>query len=114
MNNQELLEFAAKARGLEADKSPYNGGGKNNTGFDVIGNLVLDWHDGVVWNPLTNIADCAEMEAHLEIDVSWFKDRVECCTYRFLAKEHYSNHPTKQSARMLASTRVAAEIGRSI
>lgn len=47
----KILEAAAKACELRKDDSPYNGGGEGNTGFDLLGNLVLDWDDAEVWNP---------------------------------------------------------------
>lgn len=42
MTDHELLELAAKAVGIKIDKSPYNGGGSGNDGFDIAGNAVLD------------------------------------------------------------------------
>ena len=55
--DRELLEKAAKAAGIVFDLSPFNGGGVNNTGFNLIGDAVLDWHNGVTWNPLTDDGD---------------------------------------------------------
>lgn len=57
MTDHELLEASAKAAGLVIDKSPYNGGGAGNTGFDMLGNAMLDWHNNVRWNPLNDDGD---------------------------------------------------------
>ena len=62
-SDRRLLELAAKAAGLRIDKSKYNGGGSNNTGFDMDGNAMLDWHNNVIWNPLTRGGD-ARSTAH--------------------------------------------------
>ena len=71
MNNHKLLEMAAKAAGLTIDKSKYNGAGCPNTGFDVLGNAVLDWHNGVKWNPLTNDGDALRLATKLKIDLTF-------------------------------------------
>jgi hypothetical protein len=72
------------------------------------------------WNPLNDIAQCAEMECLLAIDLSWeqvantaviaknFTEFGELENY-FLSQ--YEDHPSKQAARMAASTAVAAMIG---
>jgi hypothetical protein len=65
--DRQLLELAAKAAGLRIDKSPYNGGGAGNTGFDVCGNAVLDWHNGKTWNPLTSDGDALRLAVKLQL-----------------------------------------------
>ena len=67
--DRELLELAAKAAGVRIDKSPYNGGGHGNTGFDVLGNAVLDWHNGTKWNPLTDDGDALRLAVNLQLTV---------------------------------------------
>lgn len=74
MNDKTLLELAAKAAGLTIDKSPYNGGGHGNTGFDMDGNAVLDWHNGKTWNPLTDDGDLYRLARAVGIDIS-FSDK---------------------------------------
>jgi hypothetical protein len=64
MNDREMLELAAKSAGIEIDKSPYNGGGLGNTGFDVAGNAVLDWHNNETWNPLTDDGDVFRLDCY--------------------------------------------------
>lgn len=51
ITHQQELELLAEWLGIKIDKSPYNGGGTGNTGFDICGNAVIDWHNGKVWNP---------------------------------------------------------------
>lgn len=65
MNDRELLEAAAKAAGIEIDKSGFNGGGTGNTGFDLLGNAVLDWHNSKTWNPLADDGDALRLAAKL-------------------------------------------------
>lgn len=65
--DRELLELAAKAAGLRIDKSPTNGGGLKNDGFDLNGNAVLDWHNGITWNPLKSDADAFRLAVTLRI-----------------------------------------------
>uniref|UniRef100_A0A6M3M7T6 Uncharacterized protein n=1 Tax=viral metagenome TaxID=1070528 RepID=A0A6M3M7T6_9ZZZZ len=65
MTDRELLELAAKAAGLKIDKSPHNGGGTKNDGFDLLGNAVLDWHNNIRWNPLTDDGDALRLAVDL-------------------------------------------------
>jgi hypothetical protein len=67
MTDRKLLEAAAKAAGIVIDKSPYNGGGHRNDGFTVMGNAVLDWHNGITWNPLTDDGDALRLAVKLRI-----------------------------------------------
>ena len=71
MNDRALLELAAKAAGVNIDKSPSNGGGTNNTGFDIMGNAVLDWFHGKTWNPLTDDGDALRLAVacRMQIDI---------------------------------------------
>ena len=69
MNDRELLEAAAKAAGIKIDKSTTNGGGMGNTGFDMLGNAMLDCHEGIKWNPLTDDGDALKLAAKLKIPV---------------------------------------------
>ena len=71
MTDREMLELAAKAAGFRIDKSETNGGGRGNTGFDCMGSAVLDWHNGISWNPLRNDGDALRLAAKLKIDLAW-------------------------------------------
>lgn len=69
MTDRELLEAAARAAGLKIDKSPYNGGGDGNTGFDMSGDAVLDWHNNKRWNPLRDDGDALRLAVRLGLVV---------------------------------------------
>lgn len=68
MTDKELIELAAKAAGLVIDKSETNGGGSGNTGFDILGNAFLDWHNSTIWNPLADDGDAFRLAVKLNID----------------------------------------------
>ena len=63
---REMLEYAAKACGIEID-----------WGMHERGNEAC-WHGAYEWNPLTNSADCAAMCAELGIDTLWTDTSVIC------------------------------------
>jgi hypothetical protein len=90
MTDRELLEAAAIAAGLKIDKSPSNGGGHGNTGFDVMGNAVLDWHNGTKWNPLTDDGDALRLAVKLgiaiELHPAWVYARA------VMPNDHYRWH----------------------
>jgi hypothetical protein len=110
-DDRELLELAARAAGLKIDKSSTNGGGIGNTGFDCMGNAVLDWHNNKRWNPLTDDGDNARLEAALQIDTTWHKKGVVCGD----VYEFFGDHDNdKQKTRRYASVKAAAEIGRAL
>src|SRR5574337_1719468 len=68
-SDRELLELAAKAAGLRIDKSKLNGGPTPNTGFDLAGNVVLDWHNGTTWNPLTHDGDALRLAVEMGLEL---------------------------------------------
>lgn len=68
-DDRELLELAAKAAGIRPDTSQTNGGPSRNDGFVIAGNLVLDWHNCKVWNPLTDDGDALRLAVKLSIAV---------------------------------------------
>ena len=130
MADRELLELAAKAAGKKIDKSPYNGGGQGNTGFDCMGRVALDWHNGKFWDPLGDDGDALRLAVKLGIKVMPYpvydspKHSV-CASRRSLAPpdddentyvgpdciEVYGSDPYAATRR--AIVRAAAEIGRS-
>lgn len=76
MSDRKLLELAAKAAGIVIDKSATNGGGRGNTGFDMLGNAVLDWHNKIKWNPLEDDGDALRLAVTLGIIVgAYSKER---------------------------------------
>lgn len=117
--DRELLELAAKAFGIKADKSPYNGGGATNTGFDLRGNLVVDWHNGHKWNPLSDDGDALRLAVKLRIDIEWTEpEEVYASSHngeqnRQLTEwAEHSGCPASATRR--AIVRAAAEIGRTM
>jgi hypothetical protein len=115
--DRELLELAAKAAGIAIDYSTMNGGGFGNTGFDMMGNAVLDWHNAVKWNPLTDDGDAFRLAIQLRMCVdTWgvgvvsaavlLKNRV------FVAEEQRGDDA--EDATRHAIVRAAAEIGRAM
>lgn len=119
MNDRELLELAAKAAGLEIDKSPCNGGGRGNTGFDVMGNAVLDWHDMTRWNPLTDDADAFRLAMKLDLKMhhGYTRNSVGPAAFagdgeQFCIESHEDYADGKCGAMRRAITRYAAEIGK--
>ena len=67
--DRELLELAAKAVGIRIEKSPFNGGGHGNDGFDIMGSVVLDWHNGTTWNPLADDGDALRLAVKLKLAI---------------------------------------------
>lgn len=99
----ELLELAAKAARIKIDKSATNGGGRGNTGFDCLGNAVLDWHNDVTWNPLTDDGDAMKLAVKLKIiDMNKELDA--------LVREEQRRYPRAEATRR-AIVRIAANIG---
>lgn len=118
MTDRELLELAAKAAGLEIDKSPYNGGGSGNTGFDCMGNAVLDWHNGVRWNPLADDGDALRLAVKLRIQITpGTYNEYEATAFRAGAAEAHEKTTMgygTEAATRRAIVRAAAEIGKSM
>jgi len=84
------------------------------------------WHENPdlarPWNPTTSRSDCFDLETALGLEVAWFEFavsfRTDCRDQSYI--ERFSDHsaPTlnesKSLARMMAATRAAAEIFRSM
>ena len=110
MNTKEMLRLAALAAGIAIDKS-YG----DKTGFDVCGNVVLDWHNGVTWNPLDNDGDALILAVGLRLEIEFGSHfvnvgRSDINKEWHLAREEFGNNPL--AATRLAIVRAAAEIGR--
>lgn len=69
MTDRELLELAAKAAGIRIDKSETNGGGVGNYGFSVTGDAMLDWHNNIRWNPLSDDGDALRLAVKLRLSI---------------------------------------------
>ena len=118
MTDRELLEAAAKAAGLTIDKSQFNGGGFGNTGFDLLGNAMLDCHNGTTWNPLTDDGDALRLAVKLKfvIDSGGITPRA-AKTYvggseGYLSHELHGADPCAATRR--AIVRAAAAIGAEV
>ena len=111
MTDRELLEFAAKAAGIEWVDGHENAGLRNR--------------DGRVWNPLTDDGDAFRLAVTLNIDIEFREG--EMWAYRhafadgecFTATERLSDHQPKNCgtgcrATRRAIVRAAAEIGRNM
>lgn len=103
MSDVEMLECAAKAVGMKAGESMY-------PNQQLAG--------GLIWDPLGNDADCAMLEAALEIDVHWghcvLDSDEPCVVCGRLREAPTAAEPygfDKRAARRRASVRVAAQIG---
>lgn len=113
MTDKELLELAAKAAGIKIDKSPFNGGGANNTGFDLMGNAVLDWHNDQRWNPLTDDGDALRLAVKLRMEI--LVEEIRISVYSELTVEKCEMYPADHLAttrRLIVET--AAEIGKAM
>ena len=100
---REMLEYAAKACGIEID-----------WGMHERGNEAC-WHGAYEWNPLTNSADCAAMCAKLGINSRWYSESgFMACG---IGKENnvsatFADHNNdREAAWRYAATMVAAKIG---
>jgi len=111
MVDHELLELAAKASGIRIDYSTTNGGGPNNTGFDMLGNAVLDWHNSKIWNPLTDDGDALRLAVKLEmvITIVALGATVDCQD----VTRADVNLDAPYAATRRAIVRAAAEIGKT-
>lgn len=115
MIDRELLELAAKAAGIRIDKSETNGGGVGNDGFCVTGDAMLDWHNNIRWNPLTNDGDALRLAVDLGIDVQQLQatELVEAWKYPHqTCGQDYGQD--KYAATRRAIVRAAAEIGKAM
>lgn len=65
-DEKEMLELAAKAVNISLDVSGKNGGKKGDA-FDLLGNVVLDWHNNITWNPLKDDGDAFRLMVKLKI-----------------------------------------------
>lgn len=115
MDDRTLIEQAALAAGIKIDKSETNGGGRGNTGFDVMGNAVLDWHNGTTWNPLTDDGDAFRLAVKLQLQITpGTYNKNEFSAFhagRGEAHEHWSTMQDECAATRRAIVRAAAYSG---
>lgn len=117
MTDREMLELAAKAAGIPIDRSDTNGGGVGNDGFGLTGDLMLDWHNDIRWNPLRDDGDALRLAVKLRMDVEpWVHGDSACarvgCGEILVDEPHYGDDPERATRR--AIVRAAAEIGKAM
>jgi hypothetical protein len=107
MVDHELLTLAARAAGITLTWPD----GENDHP------RVTD-KDGAVWiwNPVEFPGDCLQLEVSLDLNVMPNRDCVDVYpARRVYVVERYNSHDgDKLKARMMASTRAAAEIGKTM
>ena len=121
-DDRELLELAAKAARIKIDKSETNGGGHGNTGFDCMGNAVLDWHNNKTWNPLKDDGDALRLAVKIAIDIEFFVAdgatsavQTNWCEYHCnIGRDEVEPKGDPYAATRRAIVRAAAEIGRNM
>lgn len=69
MTDLELTRKCAEAMGLEIDYSTTGGGGERNTGFDMLGRAVIDWHNGITFDPLHDDAQAMALAKRFELHI---------------------------------------------
>lgn len=115
MDTKEMLELAAKACGMDV-WFPRMNGGRNMDGTRIILTPCHTKRGGVIveWNPPEDDGDCFRMECQLGIDGTWPSKFVAMSQVNNITvvELYDDNTDSKAAARRLASTRVAAEIGR--
>jgi hypothetical protein len=105
MTDRELLELAAKAAGVKFDK-PSRNGAPDRSGFDLIGNAVLDWHDGKTWNPLTDDGDALRLYVKLNM--------LHGKVFARSVSDNHEDGDDIYAATRRAIVRAAAEIGKAM
>lgn len=84
MNEKEMLLLAAKIGGIKIDdvkNSPIGmPEGTAVGGFNMNGDLVLDWQTGKVWNPLSYSGDAFDLAAHIGMETTfyWSTNHAHC------------------------------------
>ena len=111
MTDKEMLEYAAKAAGIDSDrlKNRYDHWDKDHAPVLV----------GRAWNPLTDDGDALRLAVRLGISVSFDRldqgideRRVFAVYNRGVEFEHLGNDPLAATRR--AIVRAAAEVGRKL
>lgn len=103
---RELLELAASAAGLRVKREEIHGCYWVEPGQGLV---IKPWHPG------RDSADCAELETAVGLDIEWYETEVRAMRFdpEVSAFEKFDDHGgNKQKARMWATLRAAAEVGR--
>lgn len=112
MNDQELLELAAKAIGGSIHEIH-----ENYAWLIVASEIEKDQSQLIMWSPLNDDGDALRLAVKLRMDIEpWIHGcsacaRV-CCGEILIDEPHYGDDPERATRR--AITRVAAEIGKAM
>jgi len=106
MTDKELLEFAAKAAGIEL-------GDWSSAEDGFIRYHFITRH---IWNPLNDDGDEMRLETALSMEVDWHPGLILIGLRSFtMCAEFFNKHDgDKHSARRKAGVRAAAEIGKAM
>lgn len=104
MSDRELLEFAAKAAGI-------NIGGWAE---DVEAYYVHPSSPIFLWNPLNNDGDALRLASKLDIDILFYRKHVDACDNtrnNNVSRGDFTSYKNKNQALRRAIVHRAAEIG---
>lgn len=104
IKDTDLLRAAARRPGIAFDTS-------RGEGFDMQGNAVLSWHNGVTWNPLNRSDEAFALLSVLCGDIFFNQCtvRVEYGDHKFV--ERFDHPDAKERAGRRAIVRCAAFLG---
>lgn len=105
MTPREMLKRAARAAGIVGQ------------GFDIAGNMVLDWHNGKTWNSLEDDGDTQR----LAVDMRFLVQVLRTVTHvadengkHLCTRAHRPHCDDVHAATRYAVTRAAAEVARGV
>lgn len=102
MTDKELLERCAKVMGIKGEWYEPGQCIKLDSG-------PLRWVK--LWNPLTSVADAADMAIKMKVDVVWHHSEVWATQKGKGVAIPFKDHPTEQAAYCYAVCSVVAQMG---
>lgn len=103
MTDREMLEFAAKAAGIEVDPA--------NMDTPIVSIITTD---GDWWNPLEDGGDALRLAVKLRMSVTVFDNAVGVGIKGDFGYREYDTTPDPHAAACRAITIAAAEIGKAM
>ena len=103
MTDKEMLEYAARAAGIDIEWQPCGWAHDNNTGCE--------------WNPLTDDGDALRLAVKLGIIIEYRREISACFAYHYnsnLEVVQRNDQLDPYAATRRAIVRAAAEIGRQM
>lgn len=107
MTNKELLERCAKVMRKKVLFDRAFASYRDVTGADPAMNFLAF----PLWNPLTSVADAADMAIKMKVDVIWFSSSVRAADFKATYHADFIDHPTEQAAYCYAVCSVVAQMG---